>query len=91
MLIGFDELVRLFVNVGERRFYAVSAPPICIGSAMGHEDSLQVANGFGGEPHIQVRLVLLPIMAVLLGSEVLVLGHRRVSCFGCSCACLERA
>jgi hypothetical protein len=27
-----------------------------------------------------VGLVLLPIMAVLLGSEVLVLGHRFVSC-----------
>jgi len=80
MLVFLGKLVCLLVNVLKRRFYAVRTPPICIGSAMSHEDSLQVANGFGGEPHIQVRLVLLPIMAVLLGSEVLVLGHRLVIC-----------
>jgi len=79
LLIFLGEGVRLFVNVGEGRFYAVGTPPIRVGSAMSHKDGLQVANSFGGEPHIQVGLVLLPIMAVLLGSEVLVLGHRFVA------------
>jgi len=47
LLVGFGELVRLLVNVLESRFYAVSAPPICVGPAVGHEDSLQVVDRFG--------------------------------------------
>ena len=66
MLIGFGELVGLLVNVGERKFYAVRTPPIRIWSAVSHEDGLQVMDRFGGEPHIQVSLVLLPVMAMLL-------------------------
>jgi hypothetical protein len=47
VLVGFGELVRLFVNVLEGRFYAVSAPPIRVGPAMGDEDGLQVVDRFG--------------------------------------------
>jgi len=80
VLISFGKVVCLFVNVGEGRFYAIGTPPICIGSAVGHEYGLQVVNRFGGEPHIQVSLVLLPVVAMLGCEDVLVLGHRLVNC-----------
>jgi|GEM_PF-6444752 len=48
LLIFLGEGVRLFVNVGEGRFYAVSAPPIRVRSAVCYKDGLQVANRFGG-------------------------------------------
>jgi hypothetical protein len=48
LLVVLGEDVRLFVNVLERRFYAISAPPIRVGSAMGYQDCLQVMHRFGG-------------------------------------------
>jgi len=80
LLVVLGKGVCLFVNVGEGKFYAIRTPPICIGSAVGYEYGLQVVNRFGGEPHIQVGLVLLPVVAVLLCKKELVLGHRLVSC-----------
>jgi len=47
LLVGFGELVRLLVNVLESRFYAVRTPPICVRSAVGYEDGLQVMDRFG--------------------------------------------
>jgi hypothetical protein len=46
---------------------------------MGDENGLQVVDRFGGQPHEQGRLVLLPIVAVLGCQQVLVLGHRFVT------------
>jgi len=80
VVVGFGELVRLLVNVLEGRFYAVSAPPIRVGPAVGDKDGLQVMHRFWGEPHEQGCLILLPIVAVILGKDELVLGHRFVSC-----------
>jgi hypothetical protein len=80
VVVGFGELVRLLVNVLEGRFYAVRTPPIRVGSAMSHEDGLQIVDRFGGEPHEKGGLVLVPIMAVFLRKDKLVLGHRLVSC-----------
>ena len=79
VVVGFGELVRLLVNVLKDRFYAVRTPPIRVGPAVGDEDGLQIVDRFGGEPHEQGRLVLLPIVAVLLSREVFVLGHRLVT------------
>ena len=79
LLVGFGELVRLLVNVLKSGFYAVGTPPIRVGPAVGHEDGLQVVDRFGGEPHEQGCLILLPIMAVLGRKDELVLGHRFVT------------
>jgi len=56
LLIVLGELVRLFVNVGECRFYAVSAPPIRIWSAVGNEDGLQVPSSGGAWPQVSIPL-----------------------------------
>jgi len=80
VLIGFGKGVCLLVNVLKGRFYAIGTPPIRVGSAMGNKDGLQVMDGFGRQPHIQVSLVLLPVVPVLLGKKELVLSHRFVSC-----------
>ena len=47
VLVDFEEQVRLKVNVLKGRFYAVRTPPICVRSAMGDEDGLQVVDRFG--------------------------------------------
>jgi hypothetical protein len=78
VLVGFEEQVRLKVNVLKGRFYAVSTPPICGGSSVSGQDSLQFPNRIGWQSHGQRGDVLIPVLAVLLGNDELVGGHLKV-------------
>jgi hypothetical protein len=78
VLVGFEEQVRLKVNVLESRFYAVCAPPIRRRSAVSGQDGLQFSNRIGWQSHRQGCDVLVPILAMLLGNDELVGCHLKV-------------
>jgi hypothetical protein len=78
VLVGFGKQVRLKVNVLKSRFYAVCAPPVCGGSSVSGQDGLQFPNGIGWQSHRQGSDVLVPVLAMLLGHDELVVGHLKV-------------
>jgi hypothetical protein len=78
VLVYFEEQVRLKVNVLESRFYAVRTPPIRGRSPVSGQDGLQFTNRIGWQSHRQRGHILVPVLAMLLGHDELVVGHLKV-------------